>query len=100
MSDNKKIIELDGEKYETVGKFLDPICCGYSVTDGSKLLIVRPVPKPLREEWKVVNICGRVVNSYDDKRDAELAKNSYNNVLRREDCPVRVVHMREVREAE
>lgn len=99
MSDDKKIIELDGEKYETVGKLLDPICCGYSVIDGSKLLIVRPVPKPLIEEYRVY---GRGTGDGDynacKTREDAIAKARYYDKEFSGIGPHRVIHMREVRE--
>lgn len=94
---DKKIIELDGEKYEAA-KVLDD---SYDlVPDGHKMLLIRPVPKPLREYYEVVDCFGEPIKHgrYSTFEHAENTADLYNaGKMEKETKPYSVIHMREVR---
>jgi hypothetical protein len=97
MSDDKKIIELDGEKYE-VG---DCSCYLYDThtleyRDGWTRLMIRPVPKPPAERWAIVSSNPDHYNSFPTKLEAEAEVVVYSKWF--PENTYRVALMREVRE--
>jgi len=90
MSD-RKIIELDGQKWELVNR-------QYQFEGEHIWLGFRKVPKPLYEEWLVLDKHGKkrgytCQTEQKAKADCEMLGWNYGD-----DAPYRVVHMREVRE--
>lgn len=60
------------------------------------MLAIRPVSKPLHEEWKIINRKGYTVSSYTRQDWAEESLVGWNEGGK--EGPYRIVHMREVRE--
>lgn len=86
-----------GEEYEVLesANFL----CGFSgafippLAGDCKYLMIRPVPKPLREEWRLYNSVGEPCGTFDRRDQAEVyaAKHAKGG-------PYTILRMREVRD--